>query len=239
MQGRGEEGVALIEQGLDSGRTTGAVLFRTWFLSFLAEACRTTKRCEKGLTALTEAIATMEKTGERFLEAELYRLRGELLLIEDALTTSEAERSFREAIEIARRQSAKSLELRATTSLARLTAKQGNRDEARPMLAAIYGVYLEIWQTPLMTLREEAAAMSTIKLIQMYASPWAERVSAGLQKDLIRKTCERRRRSLTSCHRKAQHNPRKGKGERIAGRSSSKAYRMKNKNTAPGWTKNP
>ena len=146
-QGQGEEGVALIEQGLDAARATGAVLFRTWFLSKLAEACRTTRRSEEGLTAIAEAIAIMEKIGERFFEAELYRLRGELLLMQDASNTSQADRSFRDGIEVARRQSAKSLELRATSSLTRLTATQGRRDEARAMLAAIYGWFTEGFDT--------------------------------------------------------------------------------------------
>jgi predicted ATPase len=146
-QGQGEEGVALIEQGLDAARATGAVLFRTWFLSKLAEACRTTRRCEEGLTAIAEAIAIMEKIGERFFEAELYRLRGELLIMQDASNTFQADRSFRDGIEVARRQSAKSLELRATTSLTRLTATQGRRDEARAMLAAIYGWFTEGFDT--------------------------------------------------------------------------------------------
>ncbi len=147
MQGRSEEGVALIEQGLDASRATGAVLFRTWFLGNLADVCRTARRCEKGLTALAEAISTMEKIGERFFEAELYRLNGELLLMQGASDAVQADLSFREAIEVARRQSAKSFELRATTSLARLTAKQGKRDEARAMLAAIYGWFTEGFDT--------------------------------------------------------------------------------------------
>ena len=89
----------------------------------------------------------MEKIGERFFEAELYRLNGELLLMQDASDAVQADLSFREAIEVARRQSAKSFELRATTSLARLTAKQGKRDEARAMLAAIYGWFTEGFDT--------------------------------------------------------------------------------------------
>jgi predicted ATPase len=147
MQGRGEEGVALIEQGLDAMRTTGAVLFRTLHLFFLAEACLATKRCEEGLTALAEAIATMEKTGERFLEAELYRLNGELLLMQDTPDAVQGDRWLREAIEVARRQNAKGFELRATISLARLLKRQGKKDEARQTLAEIYGWFTEGFDT--------------------------------------------------------------------------------------------
>jgi DNA-binding winged helix-turn-helix (wHTH) protein/predicted ATPase len=147
MQGRGQEGVALIEQGLDTSRATGAILLRTLFLGILADVCRTARRCEKGLTALTEAIATMEKTGERFLEAELYRLSGELLLMQDAPDAAQADRSFREAIEVARRQRAKSFELRATASLARLLKQQGKKEEARQMLSEIYGWFTEGFDT--------------------------------------------------------------------------------------------
>ena len=89
----------------------------------------------------------MEKTGERFLEAELYRLSGELLLMQDAPDAAQADRSFREAIEVARRQRAKSFELRATTSLARLLKKQGKKEEARQMLSEIYGWFTEGFDT--------------------------------------------------------------------------------------------
>ncbi len=89
----------------------------------------------------------MEATGERIYEAELHRLKGELLLMQDAGNTVEAERCFRSAIEVGRRQAGKSLELRATTSLARLLAKQGKHDEARTMLAEIYGWFTEGFDT--------------------------------------------------------------------------------------------
>jgi predicted ATPase len=92
-------------------------------------------------------MALTERTGERMYEAELHRVKGELLLMHDAANCPEAERCFRTAIEVARRQAGKSLELRATVSLARLLAAQMRRDEARAMLAEIYCWFTEGFDT--------------------------------------------------------------------------------------------
>ena len=89
----------------------------------------------------------MEGTGTGFGEAEMRRLKGELLLNSDNSAAAEAAQSFHEAIEVARSQSAKSWELRATMSLARLLSKQGRREEARTMLADIYGWFTEGFDT--------------------------------------------------------------------------------------------
>src|SRR5262249_22079676 len=94
---------------------------------------------------VAEALTTVERSGQRHWEAEIYRLKGELLL--DSKESSEAETCFRRAIDIARRQNAKSLELRAVTSLSRLLRKQGKKDEARRMLAEIYGWFTEGFDT--------------------------------------------------------------------------------------------
>ena len=99
------------------------------------------------MAALSEALARVEKTGERWYEAELYRLKGELLLIEDEPDASQVERCFQRAIEIARNQSAKSWELRASISLARLWQQQGKREPARQTLAEIYGWFTEGFDT--------------------------------------------------------------------------------------------
>jgi len=96
---------------------------------------------------LTEALATADEYEIRHYEAEMHRLKGELLLRQDDSKLMEAQSCFERAIEIARKQSAKSLELRATMSLARLFAKQGRRDEARAMLAEIYGWFTEGFDT--------------------------------------------------------------------------------------------
>ena len=100
-----------------------------------------------GLNALTEAMAAADQYGVRHYEPEMHRLKGELLLSQDHSNATEAQSCFQRAIEIARNQSAKSLELRATTSLARLLAKEGRVDEARAMLAEIYGWFTEGFDT--------------------------------------------------------------------------------------------
>ena len=106
-----------------------------------------TGRLDEGLSALTEARAAADEHENRYYEAEMHRLKGELLLKQDDSAVAEAQRSFQRAIEIARIQGAKSLELRATMSLARLLDKQGHRDEARAMLAEIYNWFTEGFDT--------------------------------------------------------------------------------------------
>ena len=95
---------------------------------------------------MSEALAEVEQTGERYTEAEIYRLRGEMLLAQG--NDAEAEASFGKAISVARRQEAKSWELRASTSLARLWQAQGKRNEARAALGEVYGWFTEGFDTP-------------------------------------------------------------------------------------------
>jgi predicted ATPase len=106
-----------------------------------------TRRLDEGLSALTEARAAADEHENRHYEAEMHRLKGELLLKQNNSNASEAQSCFQRAIAVARKQSGKSLELRATMSLARLLAKQGKRDEARAMLAKIYGWFTEGFDT--------------------------------------------------------------------------------------------
>jgi predicted ATPase len=161
-QGQREEGIAQMRQGLAAFRATGAEIQRTYFLALLAEAYGKGGQATEGLPLVAEALATADRTGERFYEAELYRLKGELSLQskpgEDKSKTSqdesevrspesEAEACFWQAIEIARRQQAKSLELRATMSLAWLWQQQGKQKEAHQMLAEIYNWFTEGFDT--------------------------------------------------------------------------------------------
>ena len=104
-------------------------------------------RTDKGLEALDEALALVERTGERLHESEFYRLKGQLLLARSIDNHSAAEACFHHALTIARRQQAKSLELRAALSLARLWQRQGKCDEARELLAPIYGWFTEGFDT--------------------------------------------------------------------------------------------
>jgi predicted ATPase len=166
-RGQGEERIAQIHQGLAAYQATGAELWRPYFLILLADACGKIGRREEGLTTVAEALSMVNKNEERWCETELYRLKGELSLqskqvkasqskSEDANPQSltpnlqaeaEAEACFLKAIEIARRQSAKSLELRAVMSLSRLWQQQGKKEEARQMLAEIYGWFTEGFDT--------------------------------------------------------------------------------------------
>src|SRR5262249_47370246 len=120
---------------------------RPHFLSMLAEVHGSLGQPEAGLTALREALALVEKTGERYYEAELHRLTGELLLQQAAPEVSHAETCFQQSLAMARRQQAKALELRAAMSLSRLWQQQGKRDEAQALLAPIYGWFTEGFDT--------------------------------------------------------------------------------------------
>jgi predicted ATPase len=146
-QGRNEEGIAQIREGLAASRATGAELNRPYFLTLLAEAYMETGRLDDALSALTEALAAADEHEDRPHEAEIHRLKGELLLKQNSSNAAEAQICFDRAIEIARKRSAKSFELRATMSLARLLTKQDRRDEARTMLAESYGWFTEGFDT--------------------------------------------------------------------------------------------
>jgi predicted ATPase len=162
-QGEVEEGIVQMRRGLVAWEATGAVLGRPSWFAPLAAAYGKVGQAHAGLTLLAEALGVVQKTGERDNEAELYRLKGELTLqkfrVSDSTCQvdnpqsvirnpqSEAEACFHKAIEIARRQQAKSLELRAVMSLSRLWRQQGKKDDARQMLAEIYGWFTEGFDT--------------------------------------------------------------------------------------------
>ena len=153
MQGQGEEGIPQIHRGLAAYRATGAEFECTYFLALLAEAYGKVGRAAEGLTALAEALGVVDKTGERDSEAELYRLKGELTLNQSSVlglessVQKEAEECFWKAIEIAQKQQAKSLELRAVMSLGRLWQQQSKQKEAHQVLSEIYGWFTEGFDT--------------------------------------------------------------------------------------------
>jgi predicted ATPase len=146
-QGQGTEGMVQIREGLTALQATGGDVRRPLFLALLAEAYGGIGQIEEGLNVLAEALAAVEKTGGRFCEAELYRLKGELLRTLSAEHHTEAETCLRQALDIARRQQAKSWELRAATSLSRLWQQQGKRNTARRLLEPIYGWFTEGFDT--------------------------------------------------------------------------------------------
>ena len=113
----------------------------------LAETCGKQGRAEEGLDLVAEGLAIVEQTGQRVDEAELHRLKGELMMIMNPGNQVEVEKSLRTAIDVARGQGARLFELRATVSLARLLAKQGRRDEAHEMLNDIYSWFTQGFDT--------------------------------------------------------------------------------------------
>jgi predicted ATPase len=146
-QGHYEEGIAQMQQGLEARQATGAMGKRSTWLALLAEAYGGSGKVETGLRLLAEALVVMDQTGERCDEADLYRLKGELLLRQAVPDTPQAEACFRQALAVARRQDAKSVERRAAMSLGRLWQQQGKRDEAKQLLAPIYGWFTEGFDT--------------------------------------------------------------------------------------------
>jgi len=165
-RGLGAEGMEIIQQGMAAWDATGAGVAHPYHLALLAEAYGQAGQAEEGLALLTRALATVHKTGERWWEAELYRLEGELLLrmsareqegkragetiapaLDRSLPPSATEDCFHQALDVARRQQAKSLELRAAMSLALLWQHQGKRAEAYELLVPIYGWFTEGFDT--------------------------------------------------------------------------------------------
>jgi predicted ATPase len=155
-QGREEEGITQMRQGLSAWRALGSGVAASYFLTLPIEAYRRRGQIEEGLNTLAEAFDVVRKTGEGLWEAELYRLKGELLLMQEGHRlqavgfrekAKEAEECFLKAIEIAQRQQAKSLELRAVMSLSRLWQSQGKKEEAHRMLVEIYGWFTEGFDT--------------------------------------------------------------------------------------------
>ena len=169
-----EEGITQMRQGLATYRTAGAQELQSYFLVLLVEACGKMGQVEEGLTLLAEALEVVDKSRERFYEAELYRLKGELTLTQPSVqglassVHEEAEECFRKAIDIARKQQAKSLELRATMSFVRLQQQQVREhatrntqhgsdprqhdsrtklDEAHTMLSEVYNWFTEGFDT--------------------------------------------------------------------------------------------
>lgn len=146
-QGRGEEGITQIRHGLAGYQATGDKLAQPSFLALLAEAYRIGGQPAEGLHVLAESMTMAHAIGEGWYEAEQHRLKGELLLALSADYHAEAEACFQQALAIARRQQAKSWELRAATSLARLWQCQSKRAEARELLAPVYGWVTEGFDT--------------------------------------------------------------------------------------------
>jgi len=167
QEGQVDEAITQLHQGLSIRHATGTEFARPYFVAMLAEAYMKNGQHDEGRRVLAEALTVANAHGDRFWEAELYRLRGELLLQQttgrqpadqappEASTlaeakqpvSAEAETCLQQALAIARRQQAKSLELRAAMSLARLWQQQGKRAAARELLAPVYSWFTEGFDT--------------------------------------------------------------------------------------------
>jgi predicted ATPase len=141
-----EAGIDLLKQGLAAWGKQGILMFLSYYRAWLVEAYVRANQVEQGLACLAETLTLAEETGEQFWCAELYRLKGELLLAQGG-AAPEVEACFQQAIDLAHRQDAKSLELRAAVSLARLWQQGGRAAEAYPMLAEIYHWFTEGFDT--------------------------------------------------------------------------------------------
>jgi predicted ATPase len=170
-QGQPQAAIGQIRQGLVAHQATGMELLRTHFLGLLAEALGKAGEAGEGLRVLEEAIAMGDRNGERYYHAELYRLKGELLLMQSARRPlsqtsmrakagAHAELSFYQSIRIAKQQNAKSLELRASVSLARFHQNLGKHEDVRGLLAQAYGKFTEGFDT--MDLREARALLDEL-----------------------------------------------------------------------------
>ncbi|MGH8069558.1 MAG: AAA family ATPase [Candidatus Entotheonellia bacterium] len=146
-QGQDAVGIAQIHQGLATYRATGAAMGQTYLRALLVEGYGNVGQVDTGLRLLAEILSVVERTGERMWEAELYRLKGTLLLRQGIPDEHQVETCFQTALAIARRQQAKSLELRAALSLSRVWQQQGKRGEAYDLLAAVYHWFTEGFDT--------------------------------------------------------------------------------------------
>jgi predicted ATPase len=146
-QGQGADGIDRMRRGVAALTNTGAQLWQPFYLGLVAEALAFAGEVEEGIAELDQAIARSNESEERWWDAELHRLRGDLLCRLPRPALDKAERSFRAALSIARPQGTKGFELRAATSLGRLLGNDGWREEARQLLAPVYGSFTEGFDT--------------------------------------------------------------------------------------------
>jgi predicted ATPase len=154
-QGQPDEGITQLREGIASWNATGSVVLQPYFLALLADAYASNGEPAQALTTLDEALTLTERTDERYFEAELYRLKGEV-----QNDPAAAEACFDRAIAVARRQAAKSFELRAALSIGRLYAQQGRKREGQRLVAEVYSWFTEGFDTP--DLKEATAFLENV-----------------------------------------------------------------------------
>jgi len=153
-----DSAIARLREGLSLAHHAQTLEFTSHLLGTIAQLQLEMGASREGLATIDEALAFVEATGERFWEAEIHRLKGTLLLLEGADGSAEA--CLRRALEIARSQGARSLELRAATSLSQLWSDKSRKDEARSLLASVYGGFTEGFDTQ--DLRDAKALLDSL-----------------------------------------------------------------------------
>jgi predicted ATPase len=143
VTGKTSDAVQMLTSGITAWRSTGSTVFMPWFLSLLARAYAGLSQFDDAWRFIGEAMTAIETTKEKWCEAEVHRVAGEIALLSQEPDTAKAEAYFERALALARAQQAKSWELRAAMSMARLWRDQGKRDEARELLAPVYGWFTE------------------------------------------------------------------------------------------------
>jgi predicted ATPase len=140
----------MMNSGIAAFQSTGSTTWMPWQLSFLASAYSELGQFDDAWRCIGEALTAVETTKERWCEAEVHRLAGEIALMSPQADTPKAEAHFERALAVARQQQAKSWELRAAMSMAQLWRDQGKREEARELLAPVYGWFTEGFDTPVL-----------------------------------------------------------------------------------------
>jgi predicted ATPase len=160
LTGHASDAVEMIAFGIAARRSTGTSIFVALQLSFLAKAYAELGKFDDARRSISEAIAAIETANERWCEAEVNREAGEIALKSPEPDAAKAEAHFERALAVARAQQAKSWELRAATSMARLWRDQGKRDAARELLAPVYGWFTEGFDT--LDLKEAKALLDAL-----------------------------------------------------------------------------
>jgi predicted ATPase len=160
LTGKASEAVQMITSGLAALRSTGALVWVPWYLSYLAKAYAELGQFDDAARCVNEAMTAMETTKEKWCEAEVHRRAGEIALMSPERDAAKAQRYFERAIEVSRQQQAKSWELRAAMSMARLWRDQGKVQQARELLAPVYGWFTEGFDT--LDLKEAEALLEEL-----------------------------------------------------------------------------
>ena len=147
LTGKASDAVSIFTSAIPVMRSTGTTLYLPVWLSLLARAYGELGQFDEAWSHIGEAITAVETTKEKWYEAEVHRIAGEIALMSPEQDAAKAEACFERALAVARAQQAKSFELRAAMSMARLWRDQGKRDEARELLAPVYGWFTEGFDT--------------------------------------------------------------------------------------------